>query len=222
MRDEGRERLVGGMRALGYVRVSRVGGREGDSFLSPELQRQSIARVCEREGLELVEALEELDRSGGDADRPLWNAAIERVERGEVGAIVVWNLDRFSRSLVDALGALSRIEAAGGRLYSEEGATPPMSFVLVDAAGRQVDVHPVSFDDERGGGVYVMDDGREWVYPEKGFDGTGRVHGRPVRCLSPEVQVLVHAGYELTDKDYRELDVLRDRFGVEVPDRPQG
>jgi len=110
------------MKALGYVRVSRVARREGDSFLSPELQRESIARVCKREGLELVEVLEELDRSGGDAARPLWNQAIERVERGEVGAIVVWNLDRFSRSLVDALGAIGRIEGAGGQLYSEEGA----------------------------------------------------------------------------------------------------
>jgi hypothetical protein len=40
------------------------------------------------------------------------------------------------------------------------------------------------------------------------------VNGRPVRCLSPEVQVLVHAGYELTEKDYRELELLRERFGV--------
>jgi hypothetical protein len=38
-----------------------------------------------------------------------------------------------------------------------------------------------------------------------------------VRCLSPEVQVLVHAGYDLADKDYRELSLLRDRFGVELP-----
>jgi hypothetical protein len=36
---------------------------------------------------------------------------------------VVWNLDRFSRSLMDALDALDRIEKAGGHLYSEEGAT---------------------------------------------------------------------------------------------------
>lgn len=100
------------MRALGYVRVSRVAARQGDSFLSPKLQRESIARVCQRERLELVEVLEELDRSGGDAARPLWNQAIERVESGDVGAIVVWNLDRFSRSLVDALGAIDRIEAA--------------------------------------------------------------------------------------------------------------
>jgi len=29
--------------------------------------------------------------------------------------------------------------------------------------------------------------------------------------------VLVHAGYELTRKDYRELYLLRERFGVEPP-----
>jgi DNA invertase Pin-like site-specific DNA recombinase len=69
-------------KAIGYVRVSRD-GRQGDSFLSPDLPRQSIERVCAREGLELVDVVEELDRSGGDASRPLWNSCIERVERGE-------------------------------------------------------------------------------------------------------------------------------------------
>ena len=48
--------------------------------------------------------------------------------------------------------------------------------------------------------------------------GTGSVAGRRVRCLTPEVQVLVHAGYELTDKDFRELYLLRERFGVELPE----
>jgi DNA invertase Pin-like site-specific DNA recombinase len=46
-----------GDRAIGYVRVSRVGGREGDSFLSPDQQRQSIERVSQREGLELVDVV---------------------------------------------------------------------------------------------------------------------------------------------------------------------
>jgi adenine phosphoribosyltransferase len=40
---------------------------------------------------------------------------------------------------------------------------------------------------------------------------------RPVRCLTAAVQVLVHDGYELTDKDYRELRLLHERFGVELP-----
>jgi DNA invertase Pin-like site-specific DNA recombinase len=65
-----------------------------------------------------VDVLEELDASGGDRTREKWNEAIRRVEDGEVGAIVVWNLSRFSRSVKDALDGLGRIEAANGRLVS--------------------------------------------------------------------------------------------------------
>ena len=56
------------------------------------------------------------------------------------------------------------------------------------------------------------------MYPAQGFSGRGTVDERAVRCLSPEIQVLVHAGYELTDKDYLELYLLRERFGVTIPD----
>jgi lincosamide nucleotidyltransferase A/C/D/E len=112
----------------------------------------------------------------------------------------------------------SRFEAslapAGYRRVAGEA---PKSFVLVDSRGRQVDVHPVRFDEARGGGVYELDDGTEWVYPSSGFAGRGRVAGRDVRCLTPEVQVLVHDGYELMEKDYRELYLLHVRFGVELP-----
>jgi lincosamide nucleotidyltransferase A/C/D/E len=100
--------------------------------------------------------------------------------------------------------------------YELVAGAPPLSFVLVDADGRQVDVHPVVRDDE-GGGVYRMEDGRDWVYPAQGFAGRGRIANRAVRCLSPEVQVLVHDGYELEDKDYRELRLLHERFGVTLP-----
>jgi lincosamide nucleotidyltransferase A/C/D/E len=100
--------------------------------------------------------------------------------------------------------------------YEFVDGSAPKSFVHVDREGRQVDVHPVAFDAE-GGGVYQMDEGVSWVYPAQGFSGRGSVDERPVRCLSPEVQVLVHAGYDLAEKDYRELYLLRERLGVEVP-----
>jgi lincosamide nucleotidyltransferase A/C/D/E len=119
--------------------------------------------------------------------------------------------------LVLELGHASRIiELLAGLGYSLVAGAPPKSFVMVDTRGRQVDVHPVTFNAE-GGGVYQTDDGTEWVYPGEGFTGRGSVDERPMRCLSPEVQVLVHAGYELTQKDYRELYLLRERFGVEPP-----
>lgn len=116
---------------------------------------------------------------------------------------------RHGARVLASLASLGYEHVAGG---------PPMSFVCVDRTGRQVDVHPVTFDRE-GGGVYVMDGGSEWVYPADGFTGQGTVARKRVRCLSPEAQVLVHTGYELGEKDFLELFLLRERFGVDIPAR---
>jgi lincosamide nucleotidyltransferase A/C/D/E len=102
------------------------------------------------------------------------------------------------------------------RGYTLAGGGPPMSFELVDTHGRQVDVHPVVFD-ERGNGVYLMRTGEEWSYPATGFAGAGSVLGRDVRCLTAEVQVLCHEGYELSADDLRDLQALREAFGVRAP-----
>ncbi len=51
--------MRGVTRAVGYVRVSKVRGSAGDSFLSPDLQREQIAAAAGREGLEVVEMLEQ-------------------------------------------------------------------------------------------------------------------------------------------------------------------
>lgn len=118
--------------------------------------------------------------------------------------------------VVELVQVPSLIAALTSNGYELVAGSPPTSFVLVDAVGRQVDVHPVAFDKE-GGGVYRMEDGRDWIYPAAGFAGRGLVGGRPVRCLTAEVQVLVHDGYELADKDYRELRLLHERFGVALP-----
>ena len=113
-------------------------------------------------------------------------------------------------------GSTAAVRSAG---YEHVAGGSPMSCVFVDVSGHQVDVHPVQFDKARGGGVYVMEDGDEWVYPDYAFTGEGEIGGEAVRCLSPEAQVLVHAGYELTAKDYRELEALHERFGVAIPPR---
>jgi lincosamide nucleotidyltransferase A/C/D/E len=159
---------------------------------------------------EIVRLLELLERSGVT----IWldggwgvDALLERQTREHDDLDVVVEL-------ADVPALTETLVAAG---YEQVAGEAPKSFVLVDARGRQVDVHPVVFDDARGGGVYKMDDGREWVYPASGFAGRGRVAGRAVRCLTPEVQVLVHDGYELTDKDYVELYLLHERFGVALP-----
>lgn len=120
--------------------------------------------------------------------------------------------------VITPLYDVPKVQAALEQLgYSLVGGGPPMSFEMTDMEGRQVDVHPVAFD-ERGDGVYRNRDGTDWPYPARGFAGVGSVLGRRVRCLTPEVQVLCHSGYDLDADDVRDLEALRDRFGVELPD----
>lgn len=57
-------------RAIGYVRVSSVGGRAGPEYHTLEDQRRSIERVCEARGYELVDVLTDENRSGSRASVP--------------------------------------------------------------------------------------------------------------------------------------------------------
>ncbi len=95
--------------------------------------------------------------------------------------------------------------------------SPPNSFVLADGSGQEVDIHAVIFD-VQGNGIYRMQNGEEWVYPAEGFSGTGKVAGNDLRCLSPDTQVLCHAhGYAPTEKDFRDSELLKERFELELP-----
>jgi site-specific DNA recombinase len=109
------------MKLDAYIRVSRVGGREGDSFISPDVQREKIERFATARGFEIARAFTDLDESGGKLSRPGFDEAIARVEAGESGGMVVAKLDRFARSLVGGLQAIERIQAAGGVILSAEG-----------------------------------------------------------------------------------------------------
>jgi site-specific DNA recombinase len=103
-----------------YVRVSRRAGREGESFISPEVQRKKIAFWAEMNGVEVLSWFEEIDQSGAKLERPKFQEALARCERGETGGIVVARLDRFARSAVDALESIKRLNQAGARFVSVE------------------------------------------------------------------------------------------------------
>ena len=109
------------MRFDGYIRVSDTKGRGGESFLSPAIQRDTIERLAKAKSIELGEIVEEIDVSGGKRieDREL-GRLLERVETGESAGVIVWKLSRFSRSLLDAVEATTRITRAGGRLIADD------------------------------------------------------------------------------------------------------
>ena len=102
----------------GYVRVSRVGGRRGERFISPTVQRELIEGWATAAGARVLEIFEELDRSGRSGERPLLEKALGRVESGISQGIVVAWVTRFGRSLLSGIAALERIQAAGGRFVA--------------------------------------------------------------------------------------------------------
>lgn len=107
-----------GVRVGGYIRVSSVGARDRDTFLSPTLQRDRIAQWCQAHGHDLVDVREDLDVSGGKRDRENLTDLVERVERGQLEGIVVAKLDRFARNIGHAVAMIERIDAAGGQFVS--------------------------------------------------------------------------------------------------------
>ena len=110
------------------------------------------------------------------------------------------------------------VQAVLGRKgFAVKQGTLPHAFVLANGLGLEVDVHAVVFD-ASGNGVYRMENGEDWVYPAEGFAGRGYIAGRSVSCLTPAAQVLCHAnGYTPTEKDFQDMALLQQRFGVALP-----
>ncbi|MCW3032518.1 MAG: recombinase family protein [Solirubrobacterales bacterium] len=101
----------------GYVRVSRVAGREGDSFISPAVQREQIEAWAKLRSVEIAAWHEDLDQSGGKLNRPGLEALLARIESGDTAGVVIAKLDRLSRlGVADALKLVERITDGGGTI----------------------------------------------------------------------------------------------------------
>jgi site-specific DNA recombinase len=101
------------MRLDGYIRVSRVAGRGGESFISPKVQRETIEAYAGLHDHEIVHWGTDLDQSGGKFDRPDFQKTLARCRSGETDGIIAAKLDRLTRSL-SGLSQLIDEATAGG------------------------------------------------------------------------------------------------------------
>jgi len=94
----------------------------------------------------------------------------------------------------------------------------PARLVMRDSHGREVDFHPLIFDHSGDGWQQLSQSGRAWGrYPAKDLGATGVIAGRPVRCLSPVLQLRFRMGYEWSERDEQDIRRLIERFGVPAP-----
>jgi hypothetical protein len=120
------------------------------------------------------------------------------------------------------------------RIADSRGVETDTGFALEDEAGRQIDLHAISLHSD-GGATPAYDGGRSpgerlgrmpgvlafsWLrggtsFSAEDLSGEGTIAGVPVRCLSVEMQFRGHTGYELPERQIPDLELLRERFGVE-------
>ncbi len=119
--------------------------------------------------------------------------------------------------LVVALQDVERVLAAlGGLGFTVAVDERPTRLELYDGDGRKIGLHTVTFRPD-GSGVQVLQDGTEFVYRAEGFAGKGRIGETEVQCLTPEVQIDCHLGYDPDEGDFNDMRLLRDHLGTELP-----
>lgn len=108
-------------RAIAYLRVSEVGDRAiRGRFESPDLQRLAIDGWCEQRGIQVVQEIRDLNRSGGTLTRPGLERAMGLIP-GVADGIVVARGDRASRKTLHGLGLIDSLAAQGGWIAAADG-----------------------------------------------------------------------------------------------------
>jgi lincosamide nucleotidyltransferase A/C/D/E len=106
--------------------------------------------------------------------------------------------------------ALAALDAAGYRVATD---WRPVRVALRRADGAEVDLHPLRYRQD-GSAVQAGLDGASYEYPANGFT-TGSIDGRPVRCITADLQAEFHCGYPPRDEDRSDMAALAEATGVE-------
>ena len=87
------------MEVVGYVRVST--DEQATDGVSIEMQSNKLKLYCELHGLELVDIFIDAGISAKTLKRPGLKSALDRLKSGAAEGLVVFKLDRLSRSVKD-------------------------------------------------------------------------------------------------------------------------
>ena len=101
---------------IAYLRVSTDEQAQGGAGL--DAQRAAILAEAERRGWSEVRFIEDAGYSGKDTRRPGLQLALEMLERGRAGGLVVAKMDRLSRSLLDFTAIMATAQRQGWALVA--------------------------------------------------------------------------------------------------------
>jgi site-specific DNA recombinase len=124
-------------RVIGYARVSTE--HQAASGVSLAAQEERIRAYATFVGAEVVDLLVDRGVSGKKANRPKKLEAVRRVVAGEADGLVVYAIDRLSRSTIDLLSTVKELSDSGAGFVScreqLDSSTPHGRFTLTILAG---------------------------------------------------------------------------------------
>ena len=101
------------IKAAIYLRVSK-----SDESQNPENQRNPLIKLAEAMSLEVVKEYKDF-ASGGNSNRPQFQAMLKDAKKRKFDFILVWSLDRFSREgISNTLHYLEELKKSGVSLKS--------------------------------------------------------------------------------------------------------
>jgi len=120
------------MKLISYIRVSTAHqAKNGVSLADQEAKIRSYADLVDAE---IVDVIRDEGKSGKSLNRPGVREAFERGLDGEADALIVYAIDRLSRSVLDFLGLVSQLQRAGRGFVSVreqiDSSTPHGRFTL--------------------------------------------------------------------------------------------
>jgi DNA invertase Pin-like site-specific DNA recombinase len=101
------------------------GDRQSSARAGLEAQRGAIAAACKRHGWQLLELVDEVDRSAEDVNRPGIAEPLRVLESGDNQALVAAKRDRLSRVLLDLVGLVATAQQQGWALVALDCAVEP-------------------------------------------------------------------------------------------------
>ncbi|HWJ10858.1 MAG TPA: recombinase family protein [Nocardioides sp.] len=157
-------------RVVLYVRVSALMGRSGDDFHSPDVQVSAMRRMTAPAGLQEVDVVEDIDRTGRHFER----AGIDRIRSmalaRQIDVVAVYDVSRLGRNVRESLVFLNWLADQGVTILSASEQVDTSS-----PAGRLMLTNMLAIAEYRSDEI-----GRGWSNTIARRAERGQHHGRPL------------------------------------------
>jgi DNA invertase Pin-like site-specific DNA recombinase len=170
----------------------------------PELQLRELREYAIRRGWQIVEEYTDHGVSGTKASRPALDRLMTDAHHRCFGAVLVWKLDRFGRSLRHLVNALAEFEALGVAFISLKDnidLSTPSGRLMFQIIGAMAEFERSLIVERVKAGM-------------RNARAKGKRIGRPPRTyLSPDTRQVIAEAYRDGDGSLRQVAV---RFGTSV------